>query len=278
MRHSYVLVQFLLAMENSESESSAVPSRKPPVALVLINRPEDGPRILSLEPEDLRLLKQVLNWAGYQSFIVDIDDDVDRINDAVVLYKPTVIINLVEQMFGDVWQAPAVAAMLDLFGYVYTGSEPSVLLDCLDWAKVQVLLEHAGLPLCNGRGTRRLHACLLGNDEVELLPIGESVVLEGQPVIAQDTTTSIVRARIEHLAWQVWDVLGLRDIAQIDFDVSLAGRVSITGVTAAVDIFGTVFRTAAAGREGGMPGTLVRLSRLCHERLSAEELLAYPLP
>lgn len=278
MRRSYVLVQFLFAMDTSESESPVMPSRKPPVALVLINRPEGGPQTLSLEPEDLRLLGQVLNWAGYQSFTVDIDDDVDRINDAVVLYKPTVIFNLVEQMFGDEFQAPAVAGMLDLFGYVYTGSEPSVLFDCLDWAKVQVLLEHAGLPLCSGRGTRKLHACLLGNDEVEVLPLGESVFLEGEPVIEQDTTEPHVRARIEHLCRQVWDVLGLRDVAQIDFDVSLAGRVSITGVTAAVDLFGLVFRTAAAGRDGGMPGTLVRLSRLCHERLSSEELLTHPLP
>lgn len=263
-------------MEKSESEPC--PPRKPPVALALINRPEGGPRTLSLEPADLRLLKQVLNWAGYHTFLVDIDDDVDRINDAVVLYKPTVIINLVEHMFGSARGAPAVAGMLDLFGYVYTGSEPSVLLDCLDWGKVQILLEHAGLPLCNGRGTRRLHACLLGNDEVEVLPIGESVLLEGEPAVEQDTAEPAVRHRIEHLSRQVWDVLGLRDVAQIDFAVSQAGRVSITGVTAAVDIFGMVFRSAAAGREGGMPGTIVRLSRLCHERLPSEELLTHPLP
>ena len=97
-------------------------------------------------------------------------------------------------------------------------------------------------------------------------------------MIEQDTVEPHVSARIEHLCRQVWDVLGLRDVAQIDFDVSLAGRVSITGVTAAVDLFGLVFRTAAAGRDGGMPGTIVRLSRLCHERLSSEELLTHPLP
>ncbi|MCP4445347.1 MAG: hypothetical protein GY811_08390 [Myxococcales bacterium] len=288
--HGYALVQFVFAMENSEPQSSPKPSRKPPVALVLLNRPEDGLRILSLEPEDLRLLDQVLNWAGYQSVLVDIDDDVDRVSDAVELYKPTVILNLVDHMFSDERGASAVAGMLDLFGYVYTGSGPGVLLDCQTWSRTRLLLEHAGLPILNAPTSRHLHACLLGNDDVEHLPVCESFVACGQAEVEVCSLTcgdpedevcfleASASERIAELCNQVWRALGMRDVAQIDFDVSPAGRVSIVRVHAAVDLFGTVFRTAAAAREGGMPGTIVQLSHLCHLRLAPEELLTYPLP
>ena len=266
-------------METSELDAPVQPSRKPPTALILINRPEDGIYILSLEDEDLRLLKQILNWAGYQSVLVDVDDDVDRIDDAVVLHKPTIIINLVEQMFGDERLAPSVAGMLDLFGYVYTGSEPSVLFDCMYWSRTMVLLEHSGLPLgADTAGAMQLHACLLGNDEVECLPICQTSLVDGAPeVTVPDLDVDLVD-EIKDLAERVWYTLGLRDVGQIDFTVSPAGRVSICGVVAAVDLFGEVFRTAASSREGGLPGSIVKLARLCHERLSPDELEANPLP
>ncbi len=264
---------------SAEADGTVQPSRKPPAALVLYNRPADGAGAIRIEPEDRRLLKQVLNWAGYQTYVVDIDDDVDRINDAVVLYKPSVVFNLVEHLFGDATQAPALAGMLDLFGYVYTGSSPGVLGDCLDWRKVQVLLEHAGLPLSIGRPNRSVHACLLGSPgDIEVLPLVENVVHEGEPTLELSRVSSAVMARIAHLSRHVWETLGFRDIGQVDFDVSPAGRVSITGVTASVDLFGEVFRTAAGARDGGMPNTLVAIARLCHARLPSEELLLHPLP
>ena len=265
-------------METSDPESSPPPSRIPPVALVLINRPDDGLRTLCLEAEDLRLLKQVLNWAGYKSVVVDIDDDVDRISDSVVVYKPTVIVNLVEHMYGELHGAPVVAGMLDLFGYVYTGSEPRVLLDCQDWHRTQILLEHAGLPSLSALAARHLHACVLGNETLEHLPICESLVIEGETVVEPCSLAPHIAERIGELSSQVWKCLGLRDVAQIDYDLSPAGRVSIVRVVAAVDIFGPVFRAAAAGREGGMPGTIVKLCHLCHLRLPPEELQSHPLP
>lgn len=263
----------------TSSQDELQQSRKPPAALVLYNRPQDGSGRIRVEPEDKRLLKQVLNWAGYQTELVDVDDDVDRISDSVVLYKPTVIFNLVEHMFGDARQAPAVAGILDLFGYVYTGSGPGVLLDCLCWERVQLLLEHAGLPLSHGRPNRAVHACLLGDqDEVEVLPLVEEIVLEGEPTLEPSSLTASVSARVNHLCRQVWAALGLRDIGQVDFDVSPAGRVSVTGVSATVNLFGPVFRAAAAGREGGLPSAIVSLSQICHARLSPEDLLVQPLP
>lgn len=265
-------------MESSESESAPEPLPKPLVALVLINRPDDGPRTLCLEPEDLRLLKQVLSWAGYQAALVNIDDDVDRIGDAVVVYKPTIVMNLVEHMFGDVHAGPSVAGMLDLFGYVYTGSEPRVLLDCQQWSRTRILLEHAGLPSLSSPSHRHLHACVLGNETLELLPVCESLVVEGELNTELCSLPAHLAERIEDLSTQVWRCLGLRDVAQIDFDLSPAGRLSIVRVFATVDIFGTVFRTAAAGREGGMPGTIVQLSRLCHLRMPPDELRTHPLP
>jgi len=271
-------------MESSESDakihsSEQAAARKPPCALVLINRAEDGIESLSLEPEDLRLLSQVLNWTGYRSVLVDIDDDVDHISDAVELYKPTIILNLVEHMFGDPRQASAVAGMLDLFGYVYTGSEPSVLLDCADWSRTAILLEHAGLPL--GQSTvasRRVYACVLGNEELESLPLCEEQLVDGEIEIVVGEVEADIVLRVEELSRHIWKTLGLRDMAQIEFVVSRAGRVSIAKVVAAVDLFGTVFKSAAAARSGGLPGTIVRLCHLCHGRMTSEELLEHPIP
>jgi len=252
----------------------------PPSALLLINRAEGGVRTLHLEPENLRLLSQVLNWGGYRTQIIDIDDDVDLINDAVELYRPTVVFNLVEHMFGDASQVAAVAGMLDLFGYVYTGSGPRALRDCHDSERSQLLLAKAGVPCESegGRGGWRYRVFLLGNDERMCLPPLEHVGgKRGRKPIVCDGSESEVQ-QMEHLARLAWSALGLRDVGRVDLSMTETGSLQVASISASVDILGPSFKTSAAATELGFPGTLVQLCKICHARLPPEELAVHPIP
>ncbi len=135
-------------MQEDASQTAASPRAPEPTALILFNRPDDcAIRLLSLDDESVALLRSILEHSGYVCRVVNIDDDVDRIHDAVVVHQPTVIINLVEHMFGDTSRGSAVMSMLDLFGYIFTGAAPAQLAATQNRALMHVLLAEAGLPV-----------------------------------------------------------------------------------------------------------------------------------
>ena len=84
---------------------------------------------------------------GMVATSVDLEDDIDRVIDAIVLERPTVIFNLVDQYDGDGTQHAAIASLLDLLGMPYTGSEPLALASCQDRARTRLVLDDAGVPV-----------------------------------------------------------------------------------------------------------------------------------
>jgi D-alanine-D-alanine ligase len=118
-----------------------------PVVLVLWNQTEESEAAKAAhpEPEDLSALAAALHDDGFDVRLVNAEDDVDRIGHAVVVHRPRFVFNLVDHFYGDETQHAAIASLLDLFGYQYTGAEPLCLATCRDRARTRLQLRDAGV-------------------------------------------------------------------------------------------------------------------------------------
>ncbi len=256
----------------------------------------------------------------------DIEDDIDRIIDSIVLERPAIIFNLVDHVYGDATQHASVASLLDLLGIVYTGSDPLALATCQDRVRTHLILDSAGVPVpgfvivrdvnaipatsslraplivtqafddCYDEegaaspiesrqrleeylyelardydlpllveeylGGRRLHAVVVGNRVLDVLPLCETRDDEdGEPelVLAQLDTDSADHVR--SLAQRAFRATGCRDVAQVDFH--LRGReLVVTNVRPMLD-FGPYapLAVAASAREGGYGGVVRAIAR-----------------
>ena len=102
---------------------------------------------MQITRERLDHLAAALIEAGFTVADANCEDDPDRIGHAVVVARPTFIFNLVDHFYGDNTQHPAVAGLLDLFGYQYTGSDPLCLSTCMDRARTRLILQDGGVPV-----------------------------------------------------------------------------------------------------------------------------------
>lgn len=119
---------------------------KRPKALVLYNRPADNDAaFLHADEDSRRELAEALSAAGYSVVSTNLEDDPDRVGHAIVVHRPTLAFHLIDHIEGDHTQHGALLGMLDLFGYVYTGSDPVALATCQDRVKTRVLLAEAEL-------------------------------------------------------------------------------------------------------------------------------------
>jgi D-alanine-D-alanine ligase len=108
--------------------------------------------------DDLDLASESLEAEGYTTRDANLCDDVDRINDAIVVHRPTVVLNLVDHMWGDTAMPAAVAAILDLYGYTYCGNGHLALASCLERARTHALLASADLPVVPHGVAREINA------------------------------------------------------------------------------------------------------------------------
>jgi D-alanine-D-alanine ligase len=99
-----------------------------------------------------------LRARGFAATVVDLDNDFDRIVDAIVVERPHLIFNLVDQMYGDTTQHAAVASLYELLGIPYTGAAPFCLSSCIDRARTRLLLVDAGVPAPGYAVVRDLNA------------------------------------------------------------------------------------------------------------------------
>ena len=118
-----------------------------PKLLLLFNRTDTSASSSPMNGESVSQLATDLRQYGYETFVCNVDDDVDRVGDAVVVHRPTLVLNLVDHMFDDNTQHAGLASMLELFGYVYTGSDPLTLAICQDRVRTKLVLQNAGIPV-----------------------------------------------------------------------------------------------------------------------------------
>lgn len=283
-------------------------------------------------------LEQALGAAGYDVVSANIDDDPDRVGDAVVVHRPSIVFHLFDQVYGDDTQHGALLSMLDLYGYVYTGCDAVTLATCQDRVRSRVLLAEAGVsvpgfvvirdlnaipdtddlryPLLvtqalddvyhEGHDSqvdsreelearvrelaagfelpflveehlagRHLHAVLVGNRALEVLPLVEATD-SGLTLAQLEADTA---GTVRQLARRAFRVLGCRDVAQVDFVLGDDGAPRVIDVRPQIDYFGQApFRVAAEASEHGLHGALALVLRTAHLRLPPAELAAHPLP
>ena len=137
-----------------------------PRVLILWNQVEEdiyeqwrqqGPRPLAWDPEraapdvgtvaeEMASIIEAVRSTGYRVDVVNVEDDLERLIASIRLYRPDVIMNLVEYFNDDSSQEAHVAALYELMGVAYTGSEPMPLTLCQNKYRTKLLLEAAGLP------------------------------------------------------------------------------------------------------------------------------------
>jgi D-alanine-D-alanine ligase len=108
---------------------------------------DEGAREPGRMAQQAEAVSRALREYGMVATSVDIDDDIDRVIDSIVLERPIVIFNLVDQYDGDATQHTAVAGLLDLLGIPYTGSDPLALGSCQDRARTRLVLDDADVPV-----------------------------------------------------------------------------------------------------------------------------------
>lgn len=139
---------------------------KPGRILILWNQVEedvyerlraDGPRPLDWNPtrvademstaaDELELVANSLRDRGHTVAIVNIDDSLPRLLQAIDTHKPEAIFNLVEFFGDDPAHEMHVAGIYELLGIAYTGSRPEVLSLCQRKHRTKAILAAAGLP------------------------------------------------------------------------------------------------------------------------------------
>ncbi|HWM87187.1 MAG TPA: hypothetical protein VNO33_15155 [Kofleriaceae bacterium] len=191
--------------------------------------------------------------------------DINAIPDTGPLAQPL----LVGHVFDDVYAEP------ELMSLAHTRAEVE--------ERAGALASDVGLPLLVEEfiDGRRLHAVVLGNRVLEVLPLTERVPDQagrlGPATIAQldmDTADS-VRA----LAQRAFRVMGCRDCAEVEFAIDRDGRPRVIHVNPLFDMFpDSPFVVGANASELGFTGAVAHLAEIALERVEPEAAPVATIP
>lgn len=91
-------------------------------------------------------MARIIGAQGYNVITLNIEDDLNRLIDAVRVHKPDVIFNCIEIIFGIARLEMCLAGLFELLNVPYTGAPPLALANCQNKALTKHLLRSAGLP------------------------------------------------------------------------------------------------------------------------------------
>ncbi len=129
--------------------TTATHIKKPrPKILVLWNRGEEAGAITPSPRQALaQQVTAALRLADYRVALHNLEDDVDRITDAVVVEQPDLVFHLIDQFYGDDIAHPHVLSYLWLLGVPYAGGDPLCLFTAQDRSRVHLMLRDASVPV-----------------------------------------------------------------------------------------------------------------------------------
>ncbi len=108
--------------------------------------PEEKASEVGTVQEEMDAFMDAIRQNGFDAFLVNLKDELGKVDAAVSVYEPDVIFNLVEYLYDDEQLEANVASYYELIDVVYTGNTPFVLRTCNSKVRTKVLLEDAGLP------------------------------------------------------------------------------------------------------------------------------------
>lgn len=89
--------------------------------------------------------------SGHDAQVIPVDGDLAGLRTTLAEFEPDCVFNLCESLAGDARLESAVPLMLELLGYLYTGSPADVLSLALRKDRVKSRLQAAGIPTPSGR-------------------------------------------------------------------------------------------------------------------------------
>lgn len=127
-----------------------------------------GPAALTWDPtrtapdvttiaEELDEIVDAIRAAGHHCTLVNINNQLSNLLDAIAAERPDAIVNMVEFFGDDPSHEAHVAGVYELLGIAYTGARPAALERCQRKHRAKAALAHAGLPtpryvVVSGRG------------------------------------------------------------------------------------------------------------------------------
>ena len=139
-------------LEDRPAETPSPPQEKlraqgPTRVLVAWNHTELSENAELDEPsdEDIGELLALIAGEGYEVLDVNAEDNCDRLGDAVVVFRPDMILNLLDHFHGDTLLAPACANLLEIFEYPFTGGNAHAISGCQDRLRSRLVLRSAGI-------------------------------------------------------------------------------------------------------------------------------------
>jgi D-alanine-D-alanine ligase len=117
----------------------------------------EGPRALDWDPEsvvpdvgtvaeEMTALVQALGAARFDVELINVEDDLSRLTEAIRDSRPDAVFNLVEYFHDDPLFESYVAGLYELYGVAYTGNRPVTLTTCMNKYRTKLLLEAGDLP------------------------------------------------------------------------------------------------------------------------------------
>lgn len=123
------------------------PPRKPRV-LVLWNYTSLSANAEVSEPpaEAIAELTTLLRVRGYEARAFNAEDNCDRMGDAVVLFRPDIVFNLIDHFHGDTLLASSAAGLIEIFEYPAVGADSQAIAACQDRLRTHLALRDAQIP------------------------------------------------------------------------------------------------------------------------------------
>ena len=125
------------------------PTRKPELlnALVLWNWTEATSELPNISPDDSHFdqLEAAFALAGLRTNLINIKDNLDRIDQAIAVYRPALICNLVDHFCGDATMHSQVASYLETKNIPFTGPDATCMMNCQDRSISRSILKDAGI-------------------------------------------------------------------------------------------------------------------------------------
>lgn len=86
---------------------------------------------------------------GYEPRAFNAEDNCDRMGDAVILFRPDIVLNLIDHFHGDTLMAASAAGLLEIFEYPAVGADSLAIAACSDRLRTHLVLRDAQVP-CTG--------------------------------------------------------------------------------------------------------------------------------
>lgn len=164
---------------------------------------------------------------------INLEDDLDRIIDSLVVFEPHTAINLVDRFYGERHGRALVTGAIELFGVPVIGGDSTTIGLCAETDRLRRLLAGSGVDVVRGpdRGTLA-HAFVASRDSADLVLPVISPTAQGYALAQLPSRTA---AQIGTAARAAFRAAGCKDLARIDLRI-IGENVYVAAIETVIDL------------------------------------------